>query len=217
MMRVFFVLLLAGALVAPAVVEAQPLPLSASVAVTWLNPISAPADDIGLNPPSLGTVSHPTIAVLWRGRPGWLFADTSVANSMSFEGSLHATPTGVASHSITVARGGVRLKLEHGVLKRTVSINGEPLVLPEGHNVVLLDHVDGHLEVAQTLRVDGRGPEPVEAFLGRSPELREFVRCGTPLPGDVFADGQLEPELADQLRESMQSMLDERCRLFVDQ
>ena len=209
-----FLVLLTGALSAPA--AAQPLPISASVAVTWLNPISAPANHVGENPPSLGIVSHPALVVLWRGQPGWKFrGDTGPLEAVSFEGSSGAAPDGERHHSIAVMHGGIRLELEYGPRGRTAQVNGVPVLLPDEHDVILLDNVDVELEVARTLSLGGEASEPVETFLGRSPEIREFMRCDLPLPEDVFLVNEADPEIAGQLREYVQTILDERCLLLL--
>ena len=214
-MSIRVVLLLAGALFAPASSVAQPLSISASVAVTWLNPISAPADHLGENPPSLGVVSHPTLVVLWRGRPGWTFTGTGPAAGVSFEGSSGTTAGGDSFHSIAVTHGDIRLELEYGTRARTARVNGVPVLLPEGYDVILLDRVDEEPEVVRTLSVGGEESEPIETFLSRSQEIREFMRCEVPLPEDVFSSAA--PELAGRFRESMQTTLDDRCRMLTRQ
>ena len=213
-MRIFLVLL-AGALSAPA--TAQPLSISASVAVTWLNPVSAPADHVGENPLSLGIVSHPAFVVLWRGQPGWKFrGDTGPLAAVSFESSSGAAPDGERYHAIAVMHGGIRLDLEYGSRGRTARVNGVAVLLPEEHDVILLDNVDIELlEAARTLSLGGEASEPVETFLGRSPEIREFMRCDVPLPEDVFLVNEADPEIAGQLREYVQTILDERCLLLL--
>ena len=50
----------------PAAGAAQPLLVSASVAVAWINPLGVP-DYRGESPPSVGMVAHPALVVLWRG------------------------------------------------------------------------------------------------------------------------------------------------------
>lgn len=211
-MRIFLVLL-AGALSAPA--AAQPLSVSASVAVTWLNPISAQADHVGENPPSLGVVSHPALVVLWRGQPGWKFMGTGPLEAVSFESSGGTTPNGEWNHSIAVTHGDIRLDLGYGPSERTAQVNGTPVLLPEGHDVILLDNVDVDLEVVGTLSVGGDESEPIETFLGRSSEIREFMRCGLPLPEDVFVVDEVDPETAERFHKYVQTLLDERCLLLL--
>ena len=194
---------------------AQPLSISASVAVTWLNPSSAPADHLGENPPSLGVVSHPALVVLWRGQPGWTFRGSGPSGGMSFEGSSGITPSGEPFHSIAVVHGDIRLELEYGPRERTARVNGIPVLLPEGHDVILLDHVDEEPEVVQTLSVGGEESEPIETFLGRSQEIREFMRCDMPLPEGIFLVNEAEPELAGRFHEYVQTILNERCRMLA--
>lgn len=68
-MRSFLILLV---LTAPAVTTAQPLSVTASVAVTWLDRVDAePGTPTFGEPVSLGSVFPPAVVVLWRGRPGW--------------------------------------------------------------------------------------------------------------------------------------------------
>ena len=204
-MRLLLILL---GLALPAVGGAQPLSISASVAVAWINPLGVP-DYRGENPPSVGMVSHPTLVVLWRGQPGW--ALTASGGRVGFG---DGGPDGDELHSIVVEHGGIRLELQYDLQGGSAAVNGMPVPLPDGHDVILLDRVDREPVVAGTLRVGGQVLEPIETFLGRSPEVREYVRCGTPLPEDVFA-GEAEPELAERFRDFMQAMLDERCRLLA--
>ena len=214
-MRILLVLL-AGALAHSA--AAQPSSISASVAVTWLNPVSAPADHVGDNPPSLGVVSHPALVVLWRGQPGWKFRGPpdhpAHLWTVPFEWSGGTAPGGERYHSIAVTHRAIRLELEYGPRGRTVQVNGVPVLLPEGHDVVLLDNVDEEMEVVRTLSVGGEESEPIETFLGRSPEIREFMRCDLPLPEDIFLVDETQPEFAEQFREYMQAIFDERCLLL---
>ena len=210
-MRIFSVLLLLSAL--PAAAEAQPLSISASVAVTWLDRTGSssglPVDGA---PASLGMVSPPTLVVLWRGQPGWAFMGDGPPEGISFEGSSGIGPSGEPFHSVAVMHGKVRLELEYWPRTRTARVNRRPIPLPEGHDVVLLDHVDEEPEVVRTLSVDGEGPEPIEVFLGRSPEVRQFMRCDVPLPEGVFAE--LGADLAGRFRDYMQELLDGRCELM---
>ena len=160
----------------------------------------------------MGMVSHPTLVVLWRGEPGW--ALTAPGGRVGFGGRFEGGPGGDELHSIVVEHGDIRLELEYNLRGRSAVVNGLPVELPDGHDVILLDHVNTELEVVGTLSVGGQVLEPVETFLGRSPEIREFMRCDVPLPDDAFASED-EPELAAQFRVVMQAMFDERCQLLV--
>lgn len=57
--------------------------------------------------------------------------------------------------------------------------------------------------------------EPIETFLGRSSEIREFMRCDLPLPEDVFVADGVDPEMAERFHEYVQTLLDERCLLLL--
>lgn len=208
-MRIFLLVLL----VWPAAAAAQPELISASVAVTWLGGWGAGASGVRVDeaPVSLGVVSPPALVVLWRGQPGWTFRSDG-----RFSGGGGAGTRAGESGSlwIAVTRGDVRLELEYGPRTRTVRVNGRPVPLPEGHGVVLIDHVDEEPEVVRTLSLAGEEPEPVEVFLGRSQEIREFMRCDVPLPADIFFVAGVAPDLAGRFRDFMQETLDERCRLM---
>lgn len=41
------------------------------------------------------------------------------------------------------------------------------------------------------------------------------MRCDLPLPEDVFLVNEADPEIAGQLREYVQTILDERCLLLL--
>ena len=96
-----FVLVLA----IPAAGIAQPLSVSASVAVAWINPLGVP-DYRGESPPSIGMVSHPTLVVLWRGQPGW--AHTAQGRT-GFGVRFESGPGGDELHAIIVEHGDIRL------------------------------------------------------------------------------------------------------------
>ena len=147
---------------------------------------------------------------------GWaLTAPVSSVGFRGFRGRVEGGPGGDELHSIVVTHGAIRLELEYNLQGRAAVVNGVPVQLPEGHDVILLDHVDQEPEVVGTLSVGGEELEPIETFIGRSPSLREFVRCDVPLPEDAFASE--DPELSARFREFMQGSLDERCQMLLGQ
>ena len=191
-------------------VLAQPMSITASTAVTWISASiqEEPGPELagGI---SLGNVHHPAVVVVWRGQPGWMFTDDTpeTANTLSFSSSDEYTrPTGNPIYTINVKQGAVRLELAYDYFSRTAQVNGIPVRLPEGHDVILVDEVDGNAVLVETLRVGGSEPEWVEVFLGRSERVREFVRCDVPLPENTFGN--------ERFRRGMQQILEERCQLM---
>ena len=200
-MRSFLILLV---LTAPAVTTAQPLSVTASVAVTWLDRVDAePGTPTFGEPVSLGSVFPPAVVVLWRGRPGWAFED--VTERVSFSGW---DGPGADFRSTRVMQGKIELVLIYDPATRTARVNGLPVQLPAGHDVILVDDVDDQPAVVGTLSVGGSAPMLIEGFLGRDPTLMEFVRCDVPLPEEVFRGRA-------HIRRGMQRILDERCQLMA--
>lgn len=200
-------LLVVLALMTPAATGAQPLLISASVAVIWLDRADAEPRPPALGgPPSLGSVFPPAVVALWRGRPGWAF-DAS-AEAVAFFGWDGPGRDGEHVRSTRLTQGSVSLELTYVPSTRTAFVNGLPVRLPAGHDVILVDHADEQPAVAGTLRVGGSEPELIEEFLGRSPNILAFVRCDVALPEDASPDGE-------RIRRSMQGILDERCQLMA--
>lgn len=200
-------LLVVLALMTPAATGAQPLSISASVAVTWLDRADAePRPPTLGGPPSLGSVFPPAVVALWRGRPGWAF-DAS-AEAVAFFGWDGPGRDGEHVRSTRLTQGSVSLELTYVPSTRTAFVNGLPVRLPAGHDVILVDHADEQPTVAGTLRVGGSEPELIEEFLGRSPDILAFVRCDLPLLEDASSDG-------GRIRRAMQRTLDERCQLMT--
>ena len=201
MLRSFPILLM---LTVPAAVAAQPLSVTASVAVTWLDRVDAELGKPTFGEPvSLGSVFPPAVVVLWRGQPGWAFEDATETVSFS---SWDGRPGRL--RSTRVMQGRVELELTYDPATRTARVNGLPVQLPAGHDVILVDNIDDQPVVVRTLRVGGSAPELIEEFLGRDPALVGFVRCDVPLPEDAF------PGRA-HIRRGMQRILDERCQLMA--
>ena len=189
----------------------QPMTMSASTAVLWLNGVGAerqapptPLDE----PISLGSVHNPVLVAVWRGTPGWMFreADGPPQSAYVFSDGDY-TPDGASIISTGGVQGGVRLELSYAPATRETTVNGLTFTLPEGHNVVLVDNVDESSQEYATLGVEGRDGEWIEMFLGRSEAVRSFIRCDVPMPPDVFAGDQ-------RFGRGMQAMLDERCELM---
>ena len=211
-MRTFLISVAVLVLMPPAPAVGQPLSVSASAAVMWLDlaPGSGGARPLDEPSASLGSIYHPAVVVVWRGEPGWAFRERRSANEVFFSGADDFFRSGERVASISMEAGGVRLEIAHDSTTGEVLVNGAPVRLPDGHNVVLVDDADagGPPSDVQTLRVDGEDGESIEAFLGRSEAVTKFVRCGVPLPEGAFeGDGRA--------RRSIQRMLDERCVLLT--
>lgn len=105
-------------------------------------------------------------------------------------------------------QGKIELVLIYDPATRTARVNGLPVQLPAGHDVILVDDVDDQPAVVDTLSVGGSAPMLIEGFLGRDSTLMEFVRCDVPLPEEVFRGRA-------HIRRGMQRILDERCQLMA--
>ena len=184
--------------------------LSASTTVLWLDRVDASNDKAPpplSEPSSLGSAHHPVLAVVWRGEPGWMFREKQPAertlvsgDMLSFQGGSHVRSTGLT-------QGGIELEISHDSRTGVVRVNGVKVDLSDSDNVILVDDVDGSERVVETLRIDGTDGEWIETFLGRSPVVREFVRCEVQLPDGAF-DGNW------RFRDSIQRSLDDRCALM---
>ena len=190
---------------------AQPMSITASTAVTWIDLADEVPEEplLGLGEVTMGSVYHPAVVVVWRGQPGWMFKDDSPesANTLSFAGSDSYRRTGEPIRSVSAKQGAVRLELAYDHSTREARVNGIPVRLPEGHDVILVDDADTEAAVVGTLRVGGSGPEWIETFLGRSETVRAFVRCDVPLPEDTFDN--------ERFRRGMQTTMNERCELMA--
>ncbi len=211
-MRTFLISAAVVGVITTAPAAGQPLNISASAAVMWLDLAPGGGDARLLNEPSssLGSIYHPAVVVVWRGEPGWAFRERRSANEAFFSGANDFFRSAERTTSIRMEAGGVRLEIAHDSTTGEVLVNGVPVQLPDGHNVILVDDADagGPPSDVQTLRVAGEDGEWIEAFLGRSEAVTEFVRCGAPLPEGTFeGDGRA--------RRSIQRILDERCALLT--
>jgi hypothetical protein len=128
------------------------------------------------------------LVVLWRGTPGW-FATGGPSGSSGGGGGT------IWRHRFR--DGGHEFEIVHDVATRTAIVAGITVKLGEA-NVVFVDEVDspGGPRVGGTLTVNAqlgeeRGPGRVLPVLGQSQEIREYLRCGTPLP-----DPKWQPFLA---------------------
>ena len=163
-----------------------------------------------LNEPSgsLGSIYHPAVVVVWRGEPGWAFRERRSANEAFFSGADDFFRSGERTTSISMEAGGVRLEIAHDSATGEVLVNGVPVQLPDGHNVVLVDDADagGPPSDVQTLRVAGDDGEWIEVFLGRSEAVTEFVKCGTPLPeGTLEGDGRAQAVDPEDARRALRA------------
>ena len=140
----------------------------------------------------MGDVHHPAIVVVWRGQPGWMFQDDDpeAANTLSFSSGTDFTrgPSPVPLSTVSVKQGAVRLEVAYVHATRELTLNGIPVDLPEGHDVVLVDDMDAAPVVVDTIRIGGSEPEWVETFLARSERVLDYIRCDLPLPEDAFGD-----------------------------
>jgi hypothetical protein len=131
------------------------------------------------------------LLILWRGTPGWHLKGTGGASGSggSMGGSMGGNPGMVRSDWIS--QGGVNLAVRFDPAARKAWIQEKEIDLGDA-NVVLVDGVDSPVgpQVVRTLRID---PEyetaatrqmPFQMFIRRSPELVEFLQCGT-VPPDL--------------------------------
>ncbi|HQX80744.1 MAG TPA: hypothetical protein PKW63_03250 [Vicinamibacterales bacterium] len=139
------------------------MPASAVTLVTWVLHSTEQGADPGL-------------LVIWRGSPGWFFANGSPQRS-SGGGSRDG-------YSATMNYGGVDLSLVFKARPRSVIIQ-DKIVNVGTDTVVLVDDVDGvdGPRVVGTLRVDLSGVsgriemEQLGRVLSQSPEAAAFLKC----------------------------------------
>ena len=199
MLRYASVLILAMATAAPAL--AQPMSLTASVAVTWISDTSA-ADQAAREPAfpdwdallgredvSMGDVHHPAILAVWRGQPRWMFQDDDpeAANTLSFSSGTDFSLPPVPLSTVSVKQGAVRLEIAYVHATRELTLNGFPVDLPEGHDVVLDDDAE-----AAPVIVDTIDREPALQHVGvmrrRSPSGEQPILASLELVGDERGD-----------------------------
>ena len=127
------------------------------------------------------------VLALWRGEPGWCLHGPRFFGG---SGDLAAT-----SAKAQIAGLDLTASLRPGA--RSVDVLGQTVSLADGRNVLLIDHIDGP---AAGVTIDTRSIDPhlessgpITPVLRRTPELKAFLRCGTPL-----ADSSLQP-VADRL------------------
>ena len=133
---------------------------------------------------SVGEVHELELLVLWRGTPGWFAAGDS--GSSGGGGSSRGT----WSHRFS--EGGHTFEISGDSSARTADILGRTFDLTKG-NAILIDGVDAPEgpRIVGTLLVDtrlpdGTGPNRILPLLGRSKELREYLRCDAPLPNPAM-------------------------------
>ena len=80
--------------------------------------------------------THPTLVVLWCGQLGWTL--TAPGGRVGFGGRFDGGPDGDELHSIVVEHGGIRLELQYDLQGGSAAVNGMPVPLPDGHDVILL-------------------------------------------------------------------------------
>lgn len=109
------------------------------------------------------------LLVLWRGRPGWF---------MGGDGRRSGGGGSPGWWSTYFEYNGVSHEVQLQYDPRTAHIDGKPVPLG-GHNVVLIDDADRGGKMVRLLTVDTTMTQPgmPGQVIGRSPELRAFVRC----------------------------------------
>ena len=139
-------------------------PLSASVVATFVERDGALA-----------------MLLLWRGQPGWFVVG---ARSESGGGS-GATIRGTADYG--------DIRLEYELSPDRARVQGRPVDLPAGANVLLIDGVDRKGDSSTIAAIAGdlttRDANPrLSSFLKQTPAALTFLRCGEPL-----TDERLKP------------------------
>ena len=129
---------------------------------------------------SVGDGQELELLILWRGTPGW-WANGGKSSSGGRSGGR-----GTWSHRFS--DGGYAFEISGDTDARTADILGKTYDLTKG-NAILIDGVDspGGPRVVGTLALDprlpnGGDPKQILRLLGRVKELREYLRCETPLP-----------------------------------
>jgi hypothetical protein len=131
--------------------------------------------------------STDTLLVLWRGSPGW-FSKTGGASGGAQSWSLG----GKGGEQQFFRSGGRDFALEFFDDRRVVKILNQEISLTET-NVVLVDGVDslsGPTIIGRRWMppgpplppaIAGASPDPIAGVVSRSPELIEYLQCGTPM------------------------------------
>lgn len=125
------------------------------------------------------------LLVLWRGSRFWF----------SKGGGGGTVDERAGAITVRSVYGGLTLDLSYHRGSRSLTVQGMPIDLGEGGNLVLVDDVDAATgpRVVQVLRVPPHphDPDRVSALVRRSPQGREFIGCGAPT-GTSPADRLLE-------------------------
>jgi hypothetical protein len=134
------------------------------------------------------------LLILWRGTPGWFTANGSSGSSSS------GNSTGGGGWSERYARGSFSFEINGNSSTRTANVLGRTLDLTK-ENVVLVEGADSAKgpQIVRTLVVDAPlpdgNPNEILKVLGRVQELRDYLRCETPLP-DASLQARLAPMCA---------------------
>lgn len=145
------------------------MPTSASVMTTYLI----------RNPGANETLE---LLILWRGSPGWFAKGGGSGSSGGGSGNTWR-------HSFR--DGGHEFDVSYDFASRIATVQGQDVRLRDA-NVILVDRADSSegIQIVGTIKVDGtledaggnRSPVRVLRVMGRSKEIRDFLRCDTPLP-----------------------------------
>ena len=116
--------------------------------------------------------------IVWRGTPGWVARGDGSGSQGSSSGSIW-------NHR--VFQSGLELEVSADFARRTATVQGHAIDLTAA-NTVLIDDVDtpGGPRLDRTLLIDAnlgddRGPAQILPVLGRSEEVRNYLRCDVPL------------------------------------
>ncbi len=143
--------------------------LAQSASRTWNRPLSASV--VATFVERDGTLA---MLMLWRGKPGW-FVVGARAESQGGSG---------AAIKGTMDYGDVRLEYE--LSPGLARVQGRPVDLPAGTNVLLIDDVDRKGNAPAITAITGdlttRDANPrLSSFLKQTPAALTFLRCGEPL------------------------------------
>ena len=129
---------------------------------------------------SVGDVHELELLILWRGTPGWWATGSSSSSGGGGSGG--------GAWSDRFSQGGQTFEISGDNNARTADILGRTFDLTKG-NAILIDGVNSPAgpRVVGTLAVDprlpnGGDPNQILMLLGRVKELRDYLRCDTPLP-----------------------------------
>lgn len=118
------------------------------------------------------------VLVLLRGQPGWVLQGGGHGGSGGGGGRG-------SSVSMRVSAGGLTFAIDYVAQPAAVDVNGKHVALDDG-NVLLFDRVDTGRQLGAPIRqrldphVDGG--RLLFAAIAKAPALRDFLRCGAPLP-----------------------------------